>query len=106
MEGAVAGDAGVVHQDVDGADLGLDGLDAGLAGGVVADVELEDRDAGLGLEGVGGLVVAAVIGGDLVALGLEALRDGGADAAGSARDEGNAFLSHGFLRSLGFLVVM
>ena len=71
---AVAGDAGVVDQDVDGADLGLDGLDAGLAGGVIADVELEDGDAGLGLEGVGGLVVAAVIGSDLVALGLEALR--------------------------------
>ena len=98
MERAVAGDSGIVHEDVDGTDFGFDGLDACFAGGGVADVELEDRDAGLGLEGVGGLVVAAVIRGDLVALGLEARRDGGTDAARSAGDEGDAFLSHGFLQ--------
>ena len=50
VEHAVAGDAGIVDQDVDRAELGLDRLDAGLAGGGVGDVELVDRDAGLGLE--------------------------------------------------------
>ena len=85
---------------LDGADLGLDRLDAGLAGGEVADVELEHRDAGLGLEALSRLVVAAVVGGDLVALGRQALRDRRADAAGAAGDEGDALLSHGFLQFL------
>ena len=65
MEHAVAGDAGIVDEDVDGAELGLDRLDARLAGGGVGDVELVDRDAGLGLELLRRLVVAAIIRGDL-----------------------------------------
>ena len=56
VERAVAGDAGIVHQDVDGTELGLDGLDAGLAGSKIADVELEDGNAGLGLELLGAVV--------------------------------------------------
>jgi hypothetical protein len=38
------------------AELGFRGADAGLAGGRIADVELEDRDPGLGLEGLRGNV--------------------------------------------------
>ena len=39
VEQRVAGDAGVVDQDVDRAELGLDLLDAGRAGVVVGDVD-------------------------------------------------------------------
>jgi len=44
MEEAVAGDAGVVHQGVDGPQLGLDRLNR--AGAVVerADIALDDHD--------------------------------------------------------------
>ena len=44
-----------------------------------------------GLEFLRRLVVAAVIGGDLVACGLERLGNGRADAAGSSRHECDAW---------------
>ena len=51
-----------------GPELGLDRLDALGAGVEIADVELEDRDAGLAAETARAVcVVAAVIGRDLVA---------------------------------------
>ena len=48
VEHAVAGDAGIVDQHLDRAEVGLDLLDAGGAGIVVGDVPFVDRDAGLG----------------------------------------------------------
>ncbi len=57
--GGVAGDAGIVDQDLDRAEILLNLGDDRLAGRKVADVELVDRDAGLGLELLRGLVVAA-----------------------------------------------
>ena len=90
MKEAVPGDAGVVDQNVHGPDLALDLFDPGRAGVEVAHIPLEHRDAGLALELVRGLVVAAVIRGDLEPLLLEPLRDRGADAAGAAGDECDA----------------
>ena len=90
VEHAVAGDAGIVDENVDGAELGFDRADARLAGSGIGDVELEDRDAGLGFELVGGFVIAAVIGGNLVARFLQGLRNRGTDAAGAAGDQCNA----------------
>ncbi|ANY83030.1 hypothetical protein BB934_32995 (plasmid) [Microvirga ossetica] len=54
-----------------GAELGFDGADARLAGSGIGDVELEDRDAGLSFELVGGFVIAAVIGRNFVACVLQ-----------------------------------
>ena len=72
----VAGDAGIVDQHVDrAAERRLDRLDALGAGVEIGDVEFEDRDAGLGREFLRRLVVAAVIGGDLVAGVLQRDRD-------------------------------
>ena len=89
----VAGDAGVVDEDLDGAELGVDLL-AGLGDrGGVGDVDLE----GLGLLALGEDIV-----GDLhagvglrdakhgVAVGGETFRDGLADAATGSGDEGDA----------------
>ena len=90
VEHGVAGDAGIVDQHLDRAEIGLDLLEAGGAGLVGGDVPLVDRDAGLGLELLRRLVVAAVVGGDLVAGGLQRLRDRRADPARSARHHRNA----------------
>ena len=65
VEEAVAGDAGIVDQDVDRPVLGLDLGDAGGAGVVIADVPFVDRDAGLRLELGGRLVIAGIVGRDL-----------------------------------------
>ena len=72
VEHGVAGDAGVVDQDVDRAEIGLDLLQAGRAGVERGDIPFEDGDAGLGLELLRRLVVAAVVGGDLVARAFSA----------------------------------
>ncbi len=90
VEGAVARDSGVVDEDVDRSDVPLDGGRAGFSGADIADVELHHLDAGLGLERVRLLVVAGIVGDDGVAGPLQRLRDGGADAAGSARHERNS----------------
>ena len=91
MEHGVAGDAGIVDQHVDRAEIGLDlfeRLDAGVVGGHAPFV---DGDAGLGLELVRRLVVAGVTGGDFVARGLERLGDRRADTACSARHHCDAW---------------
>ena len=65
------------------------------AGGEIGDVELEDRDAGFGREFLRGLVVVAVIGGDVVAGLLQRDRDRAPDAArpaGNHSDPGHRFL--------------
>jgi len=49
VEQAVLGDAGVVDEDLDRAEVFLDRGDASGAGVVVGNVELVDVDAGLGL---------------------------------------------------------
>ncbi len=68
MQHRVPGYAGVIDQDIDGPDI-LDDLgDALLARGVVAHIELIDGNAVLGLERVGGCVVAGVVRGHAVAL--------------------------------------
>ena len=95
LEHGVARDAGIVDQHLDRADLVLDIDDALLAGDIVAHVPFKDRDLGFLLEGLGGVVVAAVIGGDLVAGLLQSLANGGADAARSTRDQSHP--SHAFL---------
>ena len=69
-------------------------VDAGLVG---RHVPLVDGDAGLGLELLRRLVVAGVVGGDLVAGGLQRLRDRRADAARSARHHRNACHDHSSL---------
>ena len=57
---AVTSDARVVDQDLDRSVLVLDPLDRSLARGEVARIELDGRDAGLLLEGLGRRVVAGV----------------------------------------------
>jgi hypothetical protein len=61
VEHRVAGDAGIVHQHVDRADLGLDLGDAGGAGVIVGDRPFVGRDAGFLGEGGRRLVVAGVV---------------------------------------------
>ena len=67
--------------------------DAGGAGVVVGDVELEDRNARLGLELVGGFVIAGVGRRDSVAGRLQRLGNRLADAARAARDDCNSAMS-------------
>ena len=86
MEEAVAGDASIVHENVDGTEIGLDLGDAGCTGGIVGHVPLIDGDAGLLLEFGSDLVIAGVIRRDGKACGLEGLGNGRAD---SARTTGN-----------------
>jgi hypothetical protein len=90
VEHAVTGDARIVDENVDGAELGFDRADARLAGSRIGDVELEDRDAGLSFELFGGFVVAAVIGSNFVARLFQGRRNRGTDAAGAAGDQCNA----------------
>ena len=87
VHGAVAGDAGVVDQDVDGAEVGFDLRHAIPDRLEIADVELVDPDAGAVGKFLRPLVVAAIIRRHLAA-GLHQ-RDGDrlADATGSARDQ-------------------
>jgi hypothetical protein len=87
LQHGVARDAGVVDQHLDGPDFVLDVDDPLLAGGVIAHVPFEDRDLGFLVEGLGRLVVAAVIDGDVIASLLQRLCGRGADTARAARDQ-------------------
>jgi hypothetical protein len=96
--GLVAGDAGVVDEDVR-APVGLDHLlDGAAAIPRLAHVALVDAHrGGVGAgEGVAkfsrGLVIAGITRGEHGALAGQAAADRGADAAGAARDEGHAAL--------------
>jgi hypothetical protein len=86
---AVAGDAGVVDQNLDRPKFRLDLLHAGRGGVRISHVPLVGRDAGLGLELVGGGVIAMIDGGDRVARVLEPLGDRRPDAAGTTGDDGD-----------------
>jgi hypothetical protein len=66
MQRRVAGNAGVVDQHVDGAEVGLDLLEARRAGVERRHVPLVGIDASLGLELLRRLVVARVIRRDLI----------------------------------------
>jgi hypothetical protein len=105
IEASDQGDAGIVDQDVDGAELVVGLLDHGGDGLAVGDVGGDgDGIAALGFDGIGdrgGLVGSvAVVDGDVGAGICEGQRDGGADAAGSAGDEGGA-IGQGHGRSYG-----
>ena len=103
VQHGVARDAGIVDQHLDRADFGFDLLDAFGAGLEGRHVPFEHRNAGFGLEFLRRLVIAAVIGGDLVAGGLQRLADGSSNATGSARDQRNA--SHDAVPSQNLLLV-
>src|SRR5690606_23706575 len=90
VHGAVAGDAGVVHQDVDRPEVGDDLRHARGALVEVGNVELVSCDAGRLVELPGGLVVACVGGGDAMTGILEGHGNGFADAPGAAGDDGDA----------------
>ena len=84
---AVARDAGIVDDDVDRAELGLDLRHARLARVEIADVPFVGLDAGALGEGLRALVVAGIIGGDGHARSLQREADRLADAARAARDD-------------------
>ena len=79
----------------------LDALGAGLEG---RDIPLEHRNAGLRLELLRGLVVAAVIGRDLIAGRLQRLGDRRANPAGAAGNQRNA--RHDAVPSQGFSLLV
>ena len=103
-EQVVAGDAGVVDQDVDPAELVDDALHRGLRGGGVDDVAADaDRAGTVGeveaARGVGGGGLVEVEDRDRGALAGEALGDAEADASGCSGDDGDAAVepTHGEL---------
>jgi hypothetical protein len=91
VEHRVAGDAGVIDQDVDRAEIGLDLLQAGRAGVERGDIPFVDGDAGLAFELLCRLVIAAVIGGDLVARAAQCLGNRRADPTRSPRHHCDAW---------------
>ena len=89
----VAGNAGVIDEDLDRAEFGVDLLARLGDRGGVGDVDLK----GLGLQALGDDVVGHLHAGlglrdakDGVAVGSESFRDGLADAATGSGDEGDA----------------
>src|SRR4051812_34593021 len=97
MQHAVAGDAGVVDDDLDRTQFRFDLGKTFLAGFEVADIPLESGDAGTLGEFAGLLVVAGVDGGDLVAGILQPNRDGFADTTRTTGNNCNSchwFLPH------------
>ena len=85
----VARDAGVVDEDVDVAELRLDALDQRLRLRGIADVRTHRDAADLRRDRLGRLVPGAVVHGHARAAARQLARDGGADAARAARDEGD-----------------
>jgi hypothetical protein len=79
--------AGVVDEDVEVAQLGLDPLDQRLGLGRVADVRAGGDPADLGSDRLGGILAGAVVDGDLRPAPGQLARDGSADAARPAGDE-------------------
>jgi len=91
----VAGDAGVVDDDIEAAEAlegGLDGGGGALGGG---DIGLQDLDADatageFGLGGASGLLITAVGEEEIEAIPGEALRNREADAARATGDDGGS----------------
>ncbi len=92
VEHAVPGDAGIVDQDLDRPQIGLDLGDALDAGVVIGDRPFVDRDAGLGLERGRRLVIARIVGGDLISFGLQRLGNRLANSPAAAGYQG--YTSH------------
>ncbi|MNT53323.1 hypothetical protein D3C72_1904070 [compost metagenome] len=90
VEHGVARDAGIVDQDLDRAEFGLDLGDPLGAGLVVGDVPLEGVDARLRLEGLGLLVIAGIVRRHPIAGGLERDRNRRPDTPGSPRHQCNS----------------
>src|ERR687896_2640200 len=87
MKHAVLGDTRVVDEDIDGTEIRRHLAEPVSASFGVRDVPFVDLNTGLALESVCRLVVARIGGGDLVACCLEALGNGGADAARATSDD-------------------
>src|SRR5271170_1159557 len=81
MEHAILRNASIVDENVDRAEVLRDPCQPGGGRVEIADVPFVDIYAGLGLELRGGLVVAVINSGDLVAGRGERLRYRGSDAA-------------------------
>src|ERR1700722_2410027 len=84
MEHAILRDARIVDENVNRAEVLRDLCQSGGSRVEIADVPFVDIHAGLGLELRGGLVVAVINGGDLVARRGERLRYRSADPARAA----------------------
>jgi hypothetical protein len=103
MKHGVAGNARVVDEYFDGSDFTFHFLDAFGAGVIRGHIPFEDGNTGLGLEFLRSLVIAAVIGGDLVTCRLQRLGDRSSNSTGSPRYQCNA--RHGFAPSNSFLEI-
>ncbi len=90
VERRIPGDAGIRHDDLDRTVIGLDLGDPGLGRFVIGDVPLVGGDAGLLGEGGGGLVIAGIVGGDLVAGILQGDGNRRANPARAAGDQSNS----------------
>ena len=90
MEHGVAGDASVIHQHLDRAEIGLHLFDTGSAGLVRGDIPFVDWNASGGFEFLRCRVVTTVIRSDLVAGRLKSLRYRFTDSARSARHHRDA----------------
>jgi hypothetical protein len=73
VEHAVLGDAGIIDQDFDGAEIGFDLGYSRDAGVIVGHVPFVDVDAGFGVESLGGFVIAGVAGRNGVACAFQGL---------------------------------
>jgi hypothetical protein len=89
VERTILGDAGIVDEHIDRAEVGLDLLDAGSAGIERTHVPFIDGNAGLGLEFFRRRVIARIAGGDVISGGFQRLADGRTDAPRSPRDQRN-----------------
>src|SRR6185437_15295462 len=89
VERPVLGDSGIVDEDFDRTELGLDLLDARGAGLERADIPFVDGYSGLSLEFLSRRVVAGVARRDLVAGVLQRLADRSANTPRSARHQCN-----------------
>ncbi len=98
MHGAIAGDAGIVDDDLHRPQILGNLGQRVLALLEIADIEFVDGDAGLLPEGLGRVVIAGVIGGNFVTGGLKGGGDGGTDTARTSGDHCNS--AH--MSSLGF----
>ncbi len=87
---AVAGDAGVVHEDFDRPQIFFDLRDPADAGVVIRYVDLVDWDTGPCVEFFGGFVVAAVDGGHRITFCLELFGYHAANTAGTPRNDCDA----------------
>ncbi|MGY3497397.1 hypothetical protein ACVW1B_006816 [Bradyrhizobium sp. USDA 4502] len=89
VERGILGDAGIVDEHVDRAEIGLDLLDAGRAGVERGDVPLVDRNPALRLELLRRGVIAGVARRHLVARRFQRLADRSSNTARSARHQCN-----------------